>query len=120
MPSHGDEHLVDRHDAQAPAALVHPLERLQLPGLPPGPQAQLNSLLVQEVSRLETWLAQLDSRQLAHAALPAALAAAGQSVPEYDEEPPEPLLLLEHASVVATTDTSAQDPVTCALAMSRW
>jgi len=119
-PSHGDAHLLPRHDAHASPALEHPLDRLQLEGLPPGPQEQLNSVLVHELFRFETWLPQLDCRQLAHAALPAELAAAGQFVPEYDEEPPELLLLLEHASVVATTDVSAQDHATSVFAMCVW
>jgi hypothetical protein len=74
--------LLARHDAHACPALRQPLARLQLLGLPPGPHEQLNSALVHELFRLETSLAQLDCRQLAQTALPAALAAAGQFVPE--------------------------------------
>ena len=102
--------MLARQDAQACPALRQPLARLQLPGLPPGPQEQLNSVLVHEPLRLETSLAQLACRQLAQAALPAEAAAAGQYVPEYDDEPPPPELLLEQASddttsTVTTTDT---------------
>ena len=100
--------MLERHDAHASPALAQPLDRLQALGLPPGPHEQVNSVLVHELFKLETWLAQLDCRQLAHAALPAELAAAGQFVPEYDEELPE-LLLLEHARIVTARERGAQN-----------
>jgi hypothetical protein len=54
VPSHCAGHLLPRHDAHARPALEHPPERLQLPGLPPGPHAQLNSVLEHEPFRPDT------------------------------------------------------------------